>query len=138
MVGAFRVDSYFYIQSVISFLSRSRNIDDRDFRLLDMSVGSGANYWEIIHKDAPTSGMRLRSSMAICYGDIPAGFTANGVAQPLPAGRHSVQMDARDGADDIRLYSHFCLSGEGRLIDCDAQGRRPSFLRQLHDWVFGA
>lgn len=134
----FGVQRYVYSHSVISFLNWSRDIDSRDVRLLDLSVGTGGSDWSVKHEAAPVSGMRLRGATRICYGDAPAGFVTTDEPDPLVAGRYSILMNARDEEGSLRFYRQFCLAGEGRLVDCEQEKKPPaSFLEQFFGWVFG-
>jgi len=132
----FRVEKYIYSHSIISFLQSTRDIDEREVLLQDVLIGDGKNYWEIAYEE-PTSGMRLRRSTAICYGNAPAGFTTTDAAEPLAAGRYAVLMNATAGQDGLRFYDHFCLSEERHLIRCEEKEEPPrSLWERFLDWVF--
>lgn len=134
----FRVERYIYSHSVLSFLTRSRDVDARNIQLMDMSVGTDATDWSIKHEAAPASGMRLRKTTSICYGDAPPGFVTTHDPDPLVAGRYSILMNALGEGGELRFVGNFCLSNEGHLVDCD-EGKQPpkSFLERLFRWLFG-
>ena len=135
----FRVERYVYSHSVISFLNWSRDIDTRNIQLLDLSVGTDTTDWSIRNEGAPASGMRLRKSTSICYGEVPSGFVTTDIAEPLVAGRYSILMNARDEEGSLRFFQEFCLSNDAHIVDCDdGEKSRKPFLKQLFDWIFGS
>ena len=121
----FRVERYVYSHSVISFLNWSRDIDTRNIQLLDLSVGTDTTDWRVRNEGAPASGMRLRKSTSICYGEV--------------TGRYSILMNARDEEGSLRFFQEFCLSNDAHIVDCDdGEKWRKPFLKQLFDWIFGS
>lgn len=133
----FRVERYVFSHSVLSFLERSRGIDERDVRLVDILVGDDKGHWGV-YKDPASPGLRLRKSTGVCYGAAPVGYVTTDEAEPLAAGRYTVLMNAREGERALRFTDDFCVSASKHVIECDTGQQAPrSFLKLVLSRILG-